>query len=168
MKFPQEQSEGLGGARIDIASLYSYSQALTEPVSLPGRRRMPNALKITPVHHTLPSFRLILAQTAIGWGTLQVYPSKSISTRVITNQTPTPTKREDSNIINSSWRDPSPLSNPGGSKTDGWPAFWSALLITSFNAECLGKRPELHLPDKPCKLLLSIFQAQRQEWGIQT
>ena len=36
MKFPQEQSEGLGGAQIDIASLYSYSQALTEPVSLPG------------------------------------------------------------------------------------------------------------------------------------
>ena len=67
-----------------------------------------------------------------------------------------------------SGRDPSPLSNPGGSKTDGMPAFWSALLITSFIAECFGKRPALYLQDKTCKLLLSILPPQRQEWGIQT
>ena len=36
-----------------------------------------------------------------------------------------------------SGRDPTPLSNPGGSKTDGRPAFWSALLITSFIANAL-------------------------------
>ena len=67
-----------------------------------------------------------------------------------------------------SGRDPSPLSNPGGSRTDGRPAFWSALLTTSFIAECLGKRPALYLQDKPCKPLLSILPPQRQEWGIQT
>ena len=37
-------------------------------------------------------------------------------------------------------RDPSPLSNPGGSKIDARPAFWTVLLITSFIAECLGNR----------------------------
>ena len=67
-----------------------------------------------------------------------------------------------------SGRDPSPLSNPGGSKTDGRPAFWSALLITTFIAECLGKLAALYLQDKPCKPLLSILPPQRQEWGIQT
>ena len=66
-----------------------------------------------------------------------------------------------------SGRYPSPLSNPGDSKTDGRPAFWSPLLITSFIAECLGKRPALYLQDKPCKPLLSILPPQRQEWGIQ-
>ena len=34
-----------------------------------------------------------------------------------------------------SGRDPSPLSNPGGFKTDGRPAFWGALLTTS--PECI-------------------------------
>ena len=63
-----------------------------------------------------------------------------------------------------SGRDPSPLSNPGGSKTDGRPAFWRALLTTSFIAECLRKRPALYLQDKLCKPL----PPQRQEWGIQT
>ena len=67
-----------------------------------------------------------------------------------------------------SGRDPSPLSNPGGSKADGRPVFWIALLTTSFIAECLGKRPALYLQDKSCKPLLSILLPQRQEWGIQT
>ena len=67
-----------------------------------------------------------------------------------------------------SGRDPSPLSNPGGSKTDDRPAFWRTLLTTSFIAKCLGKRPALYLQDKPCKPLLSILPPQRQEWGIQT
>ena len=67
-----------------------------------------------------------------------------------------------------SGRDTSPLSNPRGSKTDGRLVFWSALLITSFIAECLGKRPALYSQDKPCKPLLSILPPQQQEWGIQT
>ena len=65
-----------------------------------------------------------------------------------------------------SGRNPSLLSNPGGSKTDGRSAFRSALLST-FIAECLGKRPALYLLDKPCKTLLSILTPQRQEWRIQ-
>ena len=94
-----------------------------------------------------------------------MHPSKSINTRAIPNQTPTPTKREDCYTVRA-W--PSPLSNPRGSKTDDRPVFWSALLITSFIAECLGKRPALYLQDKPCKPLLSILPPQRQDWGIQT
>ena len=52
-----------------------------------------------------------------------------------------------------SGRDPSPLSNPRGSRTDSMPAYWSALLISSFIAEYLEKRPALYLQENPCKPL---------------
>ena len=98
---------------------------------------------------------------------IQVYPSKSINTRVIPNQSPTSIKRED---CYPSKTDSSPLHNLGGSRTDIRPAFWSALLITSFIAECLGKRPvaTVFAGKLLCKPLLSIHHPQTQEWGIQT
>ena len=52
------------------------------------------------------------------------------------NPTPTTTKRENCDP----GRDPSPLSNTGRSRTDGRPAFWSALITISFIAQCFAKR----------------------------
>ena len=177
-----------------IASLYSYSQVLTEPVSLLGlpchfnkaaayrpkdgsggltthsHRFDCNWLKLMCLckSSVFTAFAFIGALSSCAsfhrWP-IKVYPRKSINTRAIPNQTPTPLNGK---TVIPSGRDPSPLSNLGGTKTDGRPAFWSAHLITSFIAECLGKRPALYLQDKPCKPLLSILSPQRQEWGIQT
>ena len=109
-------------------------------------------------------FTVLALLGAVCWP-IQVYPSK-VSTHV-QSQTKLLPPLNGKTVIPSGC-DPFPLSNPGGSKNDGRPAFWSALLTTSFIAECLGKRPALYLQDKPCKPLLSILPPQRQEWGIQT
>ena len=62
---------------------------------------------------------------------IQMYPGENINTREIHRQTS--------------------LSNPRCSRTDSRPDFCSALLITSFIAECLEKQPALYLQDKQCK-----------------
>ena len=112
-----------------IASLYSYSHVLTEPVNLPGlwcRFNKAGARWLQWTRHTLPSFRLQLAQTDVSLKEQRIYgvciprsclqlcqllsltylgvPQQKyhINTRAIPNQTPTPTKYEDSSIIESS------------------------------------------------------------------
>ena len=65
-------------------------------------------------------------------------------------------------------RQPSPLSKPGGSSTDGIPALWRARLTKSFIAECLGWRPALNLHAKPWRPLASINLPHLQEWGWHT
>ena len=52
---------------------------------------------------------------------------------------------ENGNTEMPSGRLPSPLSTPTGSSTEGMPALYNALLITSLRAECLGCRPALYL-----------------------
>ena len=101
------------------------------------------------------------------WWPIQVYPSKK-STHVQSQKKLL--QRLNGKTAIPSGRDPSPLSNPEGFKTDGRPAFWSALLITTFITEWLGKRPALYLQDNPCKQTstVHILPSQRQECGIQT
>ena len=174
-----------------IASLNSNSQVLTEPVSLPGvpcrldkaAAYCPQDGSSGPTMHTLPSFQLQLAQTDVPLQEMRIYGSYAsqrslqlhvpasiadltrctltkVSTHVKSQTKLLPPLNRKSVIP--SGREPSPLSNPGCSRTDGTTAFWNTLLITSFIAECLGKRPALYLQDKPCKPLLSILPPQWQ------
>ena len=101
-----------------IASMNSYCQVLTEPVIFPGLKCHFNKTAVywpswwlQWTHHTIPSFRLQLAQTDVplqeqriyahvllsvvcscasfhGWP-IQVHPSKNNNTRVIPDQTTT-------------------------------------------------------------------------------
>ena len=175
-----------------IASLNSNSYVLTEPVRLPGVPcRLDKAAAYCPYDYSSGlTYYTPIVSTAIGsnWcasaraaylrrlrssalfaampasiaDLFRCTPAK-VSTHVQSHTKLLPPLK--GKTVIPSGRDPSPLSNPGGSKTDGRPAFWSALLATSFIAECLGKRPALYLQDKPCKPLLSILPPQRQEWG---
>ena len=130
-------------------------------------------------HHTLPPFWLQLSQTdeplqqqcIYGACQFQLLSYSGVPQQKYQhtcNLKPNSFPPLNGKTVISSARDPSHLSNPGGSKTDDRLDFWSALLTTLFIAECLGKRLALYLQDKPCKPLLSILPPQLQEWGIET
>ena len=162
-----------------ITSQNSYSQVLTEPGD-----GLLSSRWLQCTNHTLPWFQLQLAQTVVPLQELRIYdacaprhslklfhlasiadPFRCINTHATQTKLIQPLNVK---TVILSGGDPSLLSNPGGSRTDGRPIFWSALLTTSFIAKCLGKRPTLHLQYKPCKPLLPIRPPLRQEWGIQT
>ena len=173
-KFPQEQSEGLGGARLSdplkplptgwenterIASLYSYNQVLKERVSLPG---VPCRFNKTAAYcpqddsswpTSWPTLTFHLVSTAIGsnryafaraaylrrLNSSELFAAVPASIADLFRCTPAKASTHvqsqtkllpplNGNTVIPSGRDSSPLSNPGGSKTDGRPAFWSALL----------------------------------------
>ena len=152
-----------------IASLNGYSQVLTEPVSLPGLPcSLDKAAAYRPQDYssglTIHSHRfdcnwfklmchcessVFTAFALLGTADLFRCTPAKVSTHVQSQTKLLPPLNRKTVIP--SGRDLPPLSNLGGSKTDGRPAFWRALLTTSFIAECLGKRPALYLQDKPCK-----------------